>query len=234
MKNRLARALAVATVLGLAALPSWAQAVRRPSVTPPPQTGPQFNNPARVFPQRVFVPGFGFQPVIPEQFPVFGQGFDAHHFSVLHRHSGFFGGGFFGGGFFGNNFVGGGFLPLIGSTTTVIVVPQPVPVPVVVQEARPDPVDIVVPAGLPANWSEVYVAKPGYPVERAPLSQLTLIVLKDQTIFAVTDYWLEDGRVFYVTSTGKQGSVGVRDLDWEMTTQLNAERGVEFALHPSH
>lgn len=230
MKNRLVGALAIATFLTITAFPALAQTVRRPSVAPPPNTGLQLSNPARAFPQRVFVPGFGLQPVIPEQFPVFGQGFDAHHFSVLNRQRGFFGGGFFGGGFMGNNFFGGGFFPLsaIGSTTTVIVVPQPVPV--VVQEVRAEPAEVVVPVGLPPNWGEVQVARPSYPVQQAPISQLTLIVLKDQTIFAVTDYWLEEGRVFYVTSTGAQKSVALRDLDWEMSTRLNAERGVEFVL----
>ena len=85
MKNRLALALVIAALLGAVAVPALAQGVRRPSVTPPPTTGPQFTNPARSFPQRVFVPGFGLQLVIPEQFPVFGQGFDAHHFSILHQ-----------------------------------------------------------------------------------------------------------------------------------------------------
>ena len=62
------------------------------------------------------------------------------------------------------------------------------------------------------------------------LPLLTLIVLKDQTIIPVTEYWLEDGSIFYITSTGRQDSVAVRELDWEMTTQLNAERNVDFVL----
>lgn len=236
MKKTLTLALALATAVAVVSLPALAQGRPQAGVTPPPTTGVQFSNPARSFPQRVFVPGFGLQPVIPEQFPVFGQGFDAHHFHILHGQPFFFPGGFIGGGFFGSNFFGGGFfpLPLVSSSSTVVVVPQvvPVQVPVVVQEARP--AEVVVTTGLPPDWGEVHVAKPSYPVERPPLAHLTLLVLKNQTIFAVTDYWLEDGRIFYVTSTGKQDSIAVRDLDWEMTTQLNAERGVEFVLRSEH
>jgi hypothetical protein len=65
-------------------------------------------------------------------------------------------------------------------------------------------------------------------VPRPP--HLTLLVLKDETIIPARDYWLEDGRVFYITSTGRQGSFLLRELDWEMTTELNAQRNVEFVL----
>lgn len=194
-------------------------------------------------PRQVFVPGFGFRPVVRERFPVFGLGFDAHHFHVLNRGRGF-NGGFVGGGFFGKNFFGAGFgffpvVPFVSSSSTVVVVPQAVPqflpiqvpVPVTVQDdVRVGTDASVATSGLPPNWERLRVARPSYPTERTPLAQLTLIVLKDHTIFAVTDYWLEGARIFYVTSAGSQGSVAVRELDWEMSTQLNAERGVPFVV----
>ena len=165
---------------------------------------------------------------------MFGLGFDAHHFNVLNFQNGFFPvhRGFLGGGFFGNNFFATGFFPF--ASSSVVVVPQAVsvqvPVQVSVNDVRRQEARVVVAPGLPPEWGQVRVAAPSYPRERAPLAQLTLLVLKDHTIFAVTDYWLEDGRIFYVSSTGKQSSVPVRDLDWEMTIRLNAERGVEFVL----
>ncbi len=55
-------------------------------------------------------------------------------------------------------------------------------------------------------------------------------MLKDGSIFAATDYWLEDGRLLYLSSTGAVSSVALGDLDWPMTTRLNAERGVRFVL----
>lgn len=225
MRKRVALATILAAALA-ATLPVQAQrtaggVVLRPGVNTAPQTvGVQ---------GQVFIPGFGFRPIIREQFPVFGLGFDAQHFQVLH-------GGFFGGGFLGRRFFAGGFFPFTTSvvSSTVVVVPQvvQVPVPVVVQTVLTnDDGEVIVPVGLPENWGRVQVVRASVAPERPPLPQLTLIVLKEGTIYAATDYWLEDGRVFFVTSAGKQDSVAVRDLDLEMTTRLNAERHVAFVLH---
>lgn len=227
MRRAFSLALVVAVVM-VVALPGAAQGVGRPSVRVPTHQ-PDFQT-------HQFIPGFGLVPIIHERFPVFGLGFDAHHFSVLHRnHHGFFPG-FIGGGFVGPNFAVGGFFPfpVATSSSSVIVIQQPPmqAVPIIVQnfgvEANPNPV--VVAAGLPPDWERIRIAPSSFPREHQPLRQLTLLVLKDETIYAVTDYWLEDGRIFYVTSTGKQGSFPVRELDWEMTTSLNAERGFDFVL----
>lgn len=231
MRNRLALVLAAAVTLTVASSPAQAQRARgthRGGAAQQPSVRPPAPNRSVGVVDHVFLPGFGLRPVIQERFPVFGQGFDAHHFNVINR------GGFFGGGFFGKRFFAGGFFPFFGSTSTstVVVVPQaiPVQVPVVVQSVVPMAGEIVVPVGLPDNWRQLRIVKPSYAEERPPVAQLTLLVLKDESIFAVSDYWLEDGIIFYVTSTGRQGSVAVRDLDWEMTTRLNAERHVTFVL----
>jgi hypothetical protein len=196
----------------------------------------------------VFVPGFGFRPVIHEAFT---PGFDAFHHSILHRrhrnHGLFLKGGFHHGRFFGGGFFNP-FFPVV-TGTSVVVVPQvvQVPVPVVVPVAVPVAqgsdsfsnvpimeLDGTTGAGLAANWSEhVRVVEPSIPSDQEPLPQLTLLALKDGTIYAATDYWLEDGRIFYVSSTGVQYSMAVRELDWEMTTRLNAERHVKFVLEPA-
>lgn len=222
MRKRFALIVAVAALLAAAAPPAPAQTaggvVLIPGVNSLPASGSQG-----------FGRGFGFRH---EQFPVFGWGFDAHHFSVINQTPGFFGGGFF-----GRRFFAGGFFPFASavSSSTVVVVPQvvpvQVPVPVVAQTILIDPAgEVIVPVGLPENWGQVRVVKPSVTAEQPPLPQLTLVVLKDGTIYAVTDYWLEDGRLFYVTSTGKQDAVAVRDLDLELTTRLNAERHVPFIL----
>ncbi len=65
----------------------------------------------------------------------------------------------------------------------------------------------------------------------------TLFALKDETIYAVDDYWLESGRLIYVLLSGAKGSVDLREVDWGRTTQLNAERGVTVTLRtgwPAH
>jgi hypothetical protein len=67
------------------------------------------------------------------------------------------------------------------------------------------------------------------PQQRRP-SGLTLIVLKSEAIYAVTDYWLDDGRLNYVLSSGTDQNVDLGEIDWGKTRRLNAERGVTIAL----
>jgi hypothetical protein len=211
--------IALPAVLAAASLPAAAQSFRVTPTVRPPQIG--------VVGQH-FIPGFGFRPIIRERFPVFGIGFDAHHHHVL-RGPRFFQPGF-GGGFFGGNFFAGGFIPLATATSSSVVVVQQ-PTPIVLTTAAPaDDPPVAVAAGLPENWDRVRLVRSSYPPEPATPPQLTLLVLGDETIFAVRQYWLEDGRLYYVTSTGRQGSVDLKQLDWDMTVRLNAERNVEFVL----
>lgn len=239
----------VLLVVAVAALPALAQhrsntntgfhMGRNPAVRPAGHSNtanPNFN----------FIPGFGLQPVVRGGF---SPGFDATHQTLIHgrnfggSHHGFHGfhgfrGGFVGGGFHGRNFGFGGFFPFFSgggfsSTSTVIVVqPVEVPVPVVVDNdyfGRGND-EVVVAAGLPDDWPRLRVAASSYAPQQQPLPAIILLVRKNEVIVPAVDYWLEDEIVFYVTSTGRQGSFPLRDLDWNMTTRLNAERGYEFSL----
>ena len=58
----------------------------------------------------------------------------------------------------------------------------------------------------------------------------TLIALKGEAIYAVTDYWIEGGRLFYVLRSGAEGAFELNEVDWGRTTQLNAERGIAVTL----
>jgi hypothetical protein len=74
-----------------------------------------------------------------------------------------------------------------------------------------------------------------YPAQLNSLQQrrpsgLTLIVLKSEAIYAVTDYWLDNGRLNYVLSSGTDQSVDFGEVDWSKTLGLNAERGVPITL----
>jgi hypothetical protein len=62
------------------------------------------------------------------------------------------------------------------------------------------------------------------------LSGLTLIALKSETIYAVTDYWLNNGQLNYALSSGTEQNVDLREIDWGKTMRLNAERGVPITL----
>jgi len=57
-----------------------------------------------------------------------------------------------------------------------------------------------------------------------------LIALKDHSIQAATDYWLEDSTLHYVTRDGTKSSAELANVDLEFTRELNRERGLEFQL----
>ena len=67
------------------------------------------------------------------------------------------------------------------------------------------------------------------PQQRRP-SGLTLIALKSEAIYAVTDYWLDNGRLNYTLSSGSDQSADLGEIDWGKTLGLNAERGVAITL----
>jgi len=244
MRNRLVLLACVAVVF--LAIPANAQHRRSSggfSVRPPAHHPPSTNTGS---PDWNFVPGFGLRPVVQERYPTPGFGFDFEHDRRVrgHRRHGprgpFFpqyGG--IGGSYFGSNYTIGGYFPFypLGygySGSNVVYVQQPVPVPVIIEDLRDSrddyDGDVVVAPGLPDDWPRLRVAANSYTPVQPPLPALTLLVLKDEKILAVKEYWLEDGKVFYVTSSGRQGSFAVRELDWQMTTRLNADRGLDFAL----
>jgi len=63
-----------------------------------------------------------------------------------------------------------------------------------------------------------------------PSAKLTLIVLKSEAIYAVTDYWLQSGQLNYVLPSGTERTVDPSDVDWAKTSQLNAELGITITL----
>ena len=58
----------------------------------------------------------------------------------------------------------------------------------------------------------------------------TLFVLREGTVVAVADYWRDQDVLSYVLANGAAGAFAVRDIDWDTTTQLNAERGVRVTM----
>src|SRR2546426_9463297 len=57
-----------------------------------------------------------------------------------------------------------------------------------------------------------------------------LIAFKDKTIRAVTDYWLEDSTLNYISRDGSKSSVDLSNVDMPFTKELNRQRGLEFRL----
>ncbi|SRR6266404_9322681 len=67
-------------------------------------------------------------------------------------------------------------------------------------------------------------------VLHAEVSQLPLLALKNEMVFAVTQYWVDGDHLSYLRPSGAGGNLSLDELDWARTTELNAERGVSVAL----
>lgn len=60
-----------------------------------------------------------------------------------------------------------------------------------------------------------------------------VLYLKDGSSYAVTDYWLADGKIHYVTSYGGQNVIDQNALDLQRTVNENATQGLTFTLRPA-
>jgi hypothetical protein len=61
---------------------------------------------------------------------------------------------------------------------------------------------------------------------------VTLLQLRDGSMYGLTDYWVKAGELHYTTTYGGQDLIPLKRIDFEKTVRLNAERGVPFALPP--
>lgn len=60
---------------------------------------------------------------------------------------------------------------------------------------------------------------------------LTLLALRAGMIYAVSDYWLHDDiRLAFTPTNSVTQVIDLRELDWNMTTKLNEERGVHVMI----
>jgi hypothetical protein len=55
-----------------------------------------------------------------------------------------------------------------------------------------------------------------------------LIALKDDTVLAVTDYWMVGNTLHYISRQGKESTVDYSQVDLDFTKRLNGGRGLEF------
>lgn len=58
----------------------------------------------------------------------------------------------------------------------------------------------------------------------------TVLYMRDGSSFAVTDYWLAEGKLHYVTSYGGENTMDVSKLDLQKTVDENAKAGNSFSL----
>ena len=71
------------------------------------------------------------------------------------------------------------------------------------------------------------------PSAPAPPSASTAIFLKDGTSFAVLSYWLDSGKLHYITNYGGESALDMSQLDLQRTVDENARTGVAFTLKPA-
>jgi hypothetical protein len=64
---------------------------------------------------------------------------------------------------------------------------------------------------------------------RPKAKTVTLLAFKDQTVVAVTDYWLKGEEIHYKRSDTEVG-IPIEQLDFALTQQLNQERQIPFTL----
>ena len=60
-----------------------------------------------------------------------------------------------------------------------------------------------------------------------------VLFLKDGTVYAITDYWIADNKLHYVTNYGGENSIPLDQLDMQRTVDVNAKRGINITLRPS-
>ncbi len=60
-----------------------------------------------------------------------------------------------------------------------------------------------------------------------------VLFLKDGTVYAITDYWIADNRLHYVTNYGGENSIPLDQLDIQRTVDVNAKRGINITLRPT-
>jgi hypothetical protein len=66
------------------------------------------------------------------------------------------------------------------------------------------------------------------------LPGMPVFVLTSGTILSVSGYGYQDNRITYSLIGGGSGVISTDDVDWNSTTQLNAQRGLRVTLHNSH
>jgi len=67
----------------------------------------------------------------------------------------------------------------------------------------------------------------------SPAPSATTIYLKDGTSYEVMSYWLDAGKLHYITNYGGETSIDISQLDLQRTVDENAQRGANFTLRPA-
>jgi hypothetical protein len=79
----------------------------------------------------------------------------------------------------------------------------------------------------------IYVNAPdAAAVAAANAGPMTVLYLNDGSSYGIRDYWLQDGRLHYVTTYGGANGTDLDRVDMQRTVDENAKNGVTFTLRP--
>ncbi len=67
----------------------------------------------------------------------------------------------------------------------------------------------------------------------AAVAPETALYLKDGTVYALSDYWVADGKLHYVTNYGGENTIDLDQIDIQRTVDVNAKRGISVTLRPA-
>jgi hypothetical protein len=73
---------------------------------------------------------------------------------------------------------------------------------------------------------------PEQPNQTAGDAKIMLLYLTDGTVYALTNYWVADGKLHYVTQYGGENAIDMSQVDIQKTVDVNAKRGVSVTLRP--
>jgi|HubBroStandDraft_1064217.scaffolds.fasta_scaffold01936_8 hypothetical protein len=101
-------------------------------------------------------------------------------------------------------------------------------------DARIDQTDA--PQGIEQSLQEppsVYVPAPESSREEIGTKKASVVLyMKTGSAYAVTDYWIADGKLHYRPSYGGENTIEMDDLNLQQTVDANAKSGVNFTLRP--
>lgn len=163
--------------------------------------------------------GFG----LPFCSSVFGTGFATHHFGIFGRELTCF----------PHPFVNPFFFPFAPlASSTVLLLPLSAAYAQTPYTAEQQYVEQAPPVKSDAAPAEVLPSEEATQPAKKEAGPITLLQLKDGSMYALTDYWLENGRLHYITSYGGENDLPMERIDLDTTVKLNYERDVEFVLRP--
>jgi hypothetical protein len=70
------------------------------------------------------------------------------------------------------------------------------------------------------------------PSSDAKVEMPVLLYMKDRSVYAASDYWVEEGKLHYVLSTGAEKMVELDQVDVRRTIAENADLGTQVTLTP--